>query len=115
MKRKSRPAPEGTYQKEAQDAARLGSQALALVRLFRRWATTTRSENHLRSLSIYPPSQSRQGMWLIIGKAWSGGYKLVAFHRGTDPLTAILGFMQRLAEDKLDWKADEFAEGKPHP
>lgn len=92
------------------DAARLAGQAAQFIRYCDRWAKSAGSENHLRSLSLYPPSQSRNGQWLVIGKLWSGGYKMVAFHRSSDPHTALVGFFQRWAEGKLDWKPDTWAE-----
>lgn len=92
------------------DAAHREAQATQFIRYCRSWERTTRDANQLRSLSLYPPSTSRNGQWLVIGKAWSGGYKLVAFHRATDPFTALLGFFQRWAVGKLDWKEDTYAE-----
>lgn len=92
------------------DTARLAAQAAQLVRLAVRWERTTGAASHIRSVAIYPPSQSRNGQWLIIGKAWDGGYKLVAFHRSSDLLTALVGFLQRAADGKLEWKPDTYAE-----
>jgi hypothetical protein len=92
------------------DATRLASQAVQFIRYCRRWSETTGQEYHIRSIALYPPSQSRNGMWLVIAKSWYGGYKLVAFHRSPDPLTALVGFFQKWVEDKLDWKQDKFAD-----
>lgn len=92
------------------DKARVAEQAIQLLRLMYRWEETVGQENHIRSIALYPPSTSRNGQWLVIGKAWSGGYKLVAFNRNTDPLSALLGFFTRWSQGKLDWKEDSFAE-----
>lgn len=96
------------------DAARLAGQAALLIRLCNLWAKTVGGENHIKSIALYPPSVSRAGMWMVIGKSWSGGYRLVAFHRGSDALTTLCGFLQRAYEQKLTWKEDSFAEGN-HP
>lgn len=92
------------------NAAHFVEQAKTLVRILYRWSQATGSENHLRSITIYPPSAARNGMWLIVGKAWSGGYKLVSFHRATDPLTALVGFLSRVEQGKATWKEDSYAE-----
>lgn len=92
------------------DVARLTAQAQEFIRGCHRWSHTVGEENHIRSVTLYPPSQSRNGMWMVIGKAWSGGYKLVAFHRASDPLTALAGFFVRATQGKLEWKEDSFAE-----
>jgi hypothetical protein len=107
---KKRANPDGSTYVESR--AHTDGQGEAFIRLAGRWAAGTGDENHLRSLTLYPPSVSRNGMWLAVGKAWSGGYKLVAFHRAPDSLTAMLGFLQRLASGKLDWKEDKFADEK---
>lgn len=113
MPRKSKTDPNGPD--ILGDATRLAGQAAHIVRASLRWQRTTRNSTHLRSVSIYPPSSSRNGQWLIIGKAWNEGYRLVAFHRASDLITALAGFFQRYLENKLIWKDDEYAEGGSHP
>lgn len=108
MRNKDRKDSDGSDIRSA--ATRIGAQAVALVGLLRAWEKTTSNETHIRSVTIYPPSRSRNGQWLVIGKSWHGGYKLVAFHRGTDALTALLGFFQRASEEKLIWKEDSYAD-----
>lgn len=106
----------GTRSRSSEDVARgtgeltrLGGQAQAFVRWCGKWAQVNGTgSKSLVSLSIYPPSASRNGQWLIVGKAFDGGYRFVAFHRSTDPLTALVGFFQRWAEGKLTWKPDEW-------
>lgn len=97
------------------DTARLAAQAALIVRLAVRWERTIGRENHIHSVTIYPPARSRNGQWLIIGKAWGSGYKLVAFHRSSDIITALVGFLQRAYEQKLEWKRDTYAEQDTAP
>lgn len=87
-----------------------GTQALQFVRYCAKWSSTVGLEYHIRSVTLYPPSASRNGMWLVIAKGWYGGHKLVAFHRASDPLTAMLGMLQRYIEGKLDWKEDKYGD-----
>lgn len=93
-----------------EDASRLAAQALQLVRLADLWSRSPKGEFHLKSIALYPPSASRNGMWLVIGKGWAGGYRVVAFHRSTNLLGALLGFLQRCADQKLEWKRDSYSE-----
>lgn len=92
------------------DVTRVKDQALQFIRLAHRWSQTERGEYHLRSLTLYPPSATRAGSWMVVGKAWYGGYKLVAFHRSTDALSVLLGFLARWSQGKLDWKRDQYDE-----
>lgn len=105
-RRKSSPSEAGEFVSKTENA--LAAQARAVLRGCSLWERSVGAELHIKSVAIYPPSTSRNGMWLVIGKAWSGGYKLVAFHRATDPLTAFAGFLQRAEEGKLIWKEDKF-------
>lgn len=93
-----------------ENPARLTAQALELLRLGDRWEASVGAENHIKSLALYPPSASRNGQWLVIGKAWSGGHKLVAFHRASDPITALLGFLSKAEQQKLEWKQDKWGD-----
>lgn len=95
----------------SKDTTALAAQARAVLRGCSLWERTIGSENHIRSWSLYPPSASRNGQWLIVAKAWSGGHRLVAFHRSSDPLTCMAGFFQRAEENKLEWKVDDYAQG----
>lgn len=91
-------------------SARLGNQAQTFTNWCVKWAKHNGEGSvALRSLSLYPPSASRNGDWLVVAKGFDGGYKCVAFHRASEPLTALLGFFQRWAEGKLTWKPDEYA------
>lgn len=92
------------------DEATIVAQAKGFLRISDRWGKSTGGSNHIRSISIYPPAISRNGMWLAIAKAWSGGYKLVAFYRASDPLTALNGILQAAASEKLQWKVDDYAD-----
>lgn len=92
------------------DIARITEAAQEFIRGCHRWERTTGSENHITSITLYPPSQSRNGQWLVIAKAWSGGYRLVAFSRSTDPLHALALFFTRWVNGKLEWKEDKYAE-----
>jgi len=96
--------PDGIYNK-----ARLAEQALLFIRYCAQWEKSQRRMSVLRSVSIYPPSTSRYGGWLVIGKAWSDGQRLVAFYRAPDPLTALLGFFTAVASEKIAWKEDKYA------
>ena len=89
--------------------ARLAEQALQFIRYCAQWEKSQRRMSVLRSVSLYPPSTSRNGSWLVIGKAWSDGQRLVAFYRSTDPLTALLGFFTAVAAEKVTWKPDQYA------
>lgn len=90
--------------------ARVREQALEFLRLGSRWAASSHRSSQIRSLALYPPSTSRNGMWLCIAKAWVDGQKLVAFHRATDPLSAIVGLLARAEQQKLDWREDAYAQ-----
>lgn len=90
------------------DGARLAEQALQFVRYSIKWAQAPVSEYHLRSIVLYPPSSTRAGQWMVVGKGWYGGYKMVAFHRSSDALTALTGFLAKWWVGKLDWKKDQF-------
>lgn len=109
MSRKSRSDSDGPSSHSHE--AHFANQAVQFVRYCSRWVKSVGAENHIRSIALYPPSVSRNGQWLVVGKSWAGGYRMVAFHRSSDPLTALVGFFQRAAEEKLIWKRDEYAEG----
>ena len=91
------------------DAAHFANQALSLYQIAARWAGTAGKENHIRHLSVYPPTGRRGNQWLIVLHSWSGGYRLVAFHRADDLLTALLGALSRAEQQKLVWKEDDYA------
>lgn len=83
-------------------------QAVSLARWFAKWDGTQGQEYHLRSVTLYPPKATKSGQWMVVGKGWNGGYRLVAFHRSTDGFRALLGFFERWWTGKLDWKADSY-------
>lgn len=91
------------------DAARISNQAQRIILLAAKWEAGQGAEYHLRSVSIYPPSATKAGNWLIVAKGWYGGYRMVAFHRAPDILTALVGFLERWYQGKLIWKKDEYA------
>lgn len=93
-----------------ESTSRVAHQAVQLVRLSVRWSLSMQRSTVLRSLSVYPPNSSRNGLWLVVGHGWDQGYKVVAFHRAPDLLTALLGFLQRLQDGKLVWKEDDWAQ-----
>lgn len=101
--RKHKVSPNGD-----EDASRVAGQAVQFVRYCRKWALPARGYPILRSLSLYPPSVSRNGNWLVVGKAWGDTGRLVAFHRSPDPLTALVGFLAKSAAGTLVWKADTY-------
>lgn len=88
-------------------STRISAQALQLVRYLRKWELSGRSWPVLRSLTLYAPAQNRTGSWLVVGKAWGEQGGLVAFSRSSDPLTAMVGFLQKWIEGKLVWKEDK--------
>lgn len=92
------------------DVTRFKEQAAQLIQLSVWWERTTHTDAHIKSLSIYPPSTSRNGMWLIVLKGFGVYGGMVAFHRAPDLLTALLGALNRAAQGKLDWKRDEWAD-----
>ena len=92
------------------DSTRIAGQALQLVRLGLRWSQSTQRSTVLRSVNIYPPSSSRNGMWLCIAKGWAEGYKVVAFHRAPDLLTALLGLLSKIESETIEWKQDKFSD-----
>lgn len=108
MPGKARPHPNGPESDAS--PSRLAAQAAELLRAGLQWEGSTHNSTHLRSVTIYPPSSSRNGMFLIVGKAWHGGYKMVAFHRAPNILAALLGFFWKVANQKIEWKPDTFAE-----
>lgn len=91
-----------------EDGSRLAAQALQFVRYCRRWAAPRRDWPILRSVTLYPPSASRNGNWLVVGKGFMPDQKVVAFHRSPDPLTALVGFMAKGAAGTLVWKEDKY-------
>lgn len=92
------------------DSARRAAQAAMLIRLSLQWAQSVHRSTQLRSLNIYPPSASRNGMWLVVAKGWDGGRKVVAFHRSPDFLTTLLGILQKIADCSISWKEDRYSE-----
>lgn len=103
--RKNKVSPNGDA-----DSSRLAAQALQFARYLRKWELSGRGWPLFRSITLYPPSASRNGSWLVVGKAYGEQEKLVAFHRSPDPLTALVGFLQKWLEGKLVWKVDEYRE-----
>lgn len=91
-------------------ASRLLAQARSFVRLCFQWSLSNHRSPILRSLTLYPPSTSRNGQWLVVAKVWDDGEKLVGFHRASDPLTALLGTLTKLANSTLALKADTYHE-----
>lgn len=90
--------------------ARLLAQARSLVRLCFRWSLSGHSSPVLRSVTLYPPSASRNGQWLVVAKVWDDGQRQVGFHRASDPLTALLGALTKLSQGTLALKADTYTE-----
>jgi len=103
--RKNRTSSDGD-----EDVTRLAYQALQFLRLCYRWAQSSGRSTQLVSLSIYPPNSRHGGDWLIVGKAFDGGYRKVAFHRSPNPFTALLGFLQKCEQQTLTWKEDSYAQ-----
>lgn len=91
-----------------EDNSRILHQALEFIRICARWERSTRLEVSISSITLYPPSTSRNGQWLVVGKSYLYPDKLVAFHRAPDPLTAVLGFLSRAEQQKIEWKKDEW-------
>jgi len=93
-----------------EDTTHLAYQALQFLRLCYKWAATTQNSTQLVSLSIYPPNNKHGGDWLIVGKAFDGGYRMVAFHRSPNPFQALLGFLSKCNDKTLVWKEDSYAQ-----
>lgn len=91
------------------NASNLLGQATLIVRYSVKWADTHRAEVHLMSISVYPPSRSRNGQFLVVGKGWQEGVRLVAFHRNTDLVSALAGFFTKWWTGKLEWKQDKYS------
>jgi len=89
----------------------VANQAVSFIRLCTQWERSVGAENHIKSITLYPPAATRNGMWLVVAKAYSGGYKMVAFHRAGDPLSALVGFLSRVEQQKIEWKKDTWGEG----
>lgn len=90
--------------------ARLAAQAKQFVRLCFQWAISVNRSPVLRSVTLYPPSVSRNGAWLVVCKVWDDGDKKVGFHRASDPLTALLGALTKLQAGALPLKDDTYSE-----
>lgn len=103
--RKNKVGPNGDASR-----SRVAEQALQLIRLSVLWSKNTRRSTILRSINIYPPAASRNGLWLVVGKGWDQGYRVVAFHRSTDFLVAVLGFLSKVADQSIEWHPDKFQE-----
>lgn len=91
-----------------EDTAAIARQAVELLRYCAKWERSSGAARHIRSVSLYPPSQARNGMWLVVGKAWDEGYAMVAFYRQADPLTALVGFFAKAYAQKLEWRRDSY-------
>lgn len=92
------------------DVTAITDTAVRMVRHSWAWERVTKSGFFLTSLVIYPPSAQRNGMWLVVGKSWDEGYKMVAFYRAPDMLSAVVGFLDRAAAGKVEWKRDKWDE-----
>lgn len=90
------------------DAAAIAPQAGDFLRICYKWADTRATEDAMRSITLYPPAASRNGMWLAVAKAGIGSGRLVTFYRATDPLTALAGIMRKIEQGKAEWKKDEW-------
>lgn len=103
--RKNRKSSDGD-----EDASHLSHQALSFMRLCYRWAQSTEKSTQLVSISLYPPNSRHGGDWLVVGKGFSEGYRLVAFHRSPNPFAAVLGFLSKCEAQTLTWKEDAYAQ-----
>lgn len=103
--RSKRQSPNGD-----EDASHIAAQALQFIRLCYRWADANNNSTQLVSISIYPPNSKHGGDWLVVGKGFSGGYRLVAFHRSPNPFKALLGFLQKVGDQTIVWKEDAYAQ-----
>lgn len=90
--------------------ARITAQAVQFIRYCLKWALPKRSWPVLHSVTLYPPAPSRPHHWLVVGKATGDQEWLVSFHRATDPLTALVGFLQKVHQGTAVWKADKFVD-----
>jgi hypothetical protein len=71
-----------------------------------------RLEDHdinLTGLSLRPPSQTRDGDWLVVVRAQVGGEAVVAFHGAATLLEALPGTIRRILNHTIEWKVDEYA------
>jgi hypothetical protein len=93
------------------DVAHIAEQAVQFVRYTHLWERQEGSEIHLSAVNIYPPSVSRNGMWLVVGKGWRDGDRLVSFYRSPDCLTALVGFFVAARQQRLVWKVDVWKDG----
>lgn len=93
-----------------EDTAHLAHQALQFLRLCYRWSEAATNSTQLLSISLYPPNSRHGGDWLVVGKGFSGGYRMVAFHRSPNPFKALLGFLSKCGEQTLTWKEDSYAQ-----
>lgn len=93
-----------------EDASHLAHQALQFIRLCYRWSRNSESSTQLISVSLYPPNSRHGGDWLVVGKGFDGGYRMVAFHRSPHPFKALLGFLSKVADQTIVWKEDAYAQ-----
>lgn len=102
---------------DLENPSRITEQALSFIRYCLKWQLPRRSWPILHSITLYPPSPSRPTDWLVVGKATGDQEWLVSFHRSPDPLTAMVGFLQKVYTGKAVWKDDKYVEKKaltPH-
>lgn len=90
--------------------AEFGRKAVQFTRYCYQWKNSQRRMRVLRSVTLYPPTPSRPRSWLLVGKAWDDGQRLVSFYRSTHPFTALLGFFASVAAGKDSWKPDTWAD-----
>lgn len=105
----SKASPVGTRQRDHEDAARLLAQATQFIRLCYKWSQASERSTQLVSLSIYPPNSRHGGDFLVVAKGFDQGYRLVAFHRSPNPFTALLGILQKIADQSIVWKEDAYS------
>lgn len=59
-------------------------------------------------LSCRAPLGEDKPDWLVIGRAWRGADKLVAFHSAPTFIEAVVGFWDRVYNRSIKWSDDQW-------
>ena len=90
------------------DDAAIGRQAKEFYRICLKWSDGNHTEDSMRSLTLYPPSSTRNGLWLAVAKAGIGSGRTVTFYRAADPLSCLVGIMAKIEQGRAEWKLDKW-------
>lgn len=78
-----------------------------IYKMLRYWAP---EDLTLYELRVKLP-EDYEGEYMVVIKGVSDGKKLVSFHRSPDLSTAVIGAIDRYADDQLRWREDKYAGG----